>query len=174
MRAISLWQPWASAITLGAKTIETRSWYTSYRGAIAIHAAKRMVKNEIIEVFAKNHHWHEVFKDLMEANVSLTNPLWKILPLGAIVAVAHLSKCIPTECVAFNDLNRVHRPIRSTCVHYKCTERDMGDFTPGRYAWILTSIVGLSHPIPLKGQQGLWSLNMDICQQIEGQLSTHP
>ena len=26
MKAISLWQPWASAIALGAKRIETRSW----------------------------------------------------------------------------------------------------------------------------------------------------
>lgn len=43
MKAISLWQPYASLIALGAKTIETRSWappaqYLETR--IAIHAAK--------------------------------------------------------------------------------------------------------------------------------------
>jgi hypothetical protein len=40
MKAISLWQPWASAIALGMKRIETRGWSTNYRGRLAIHAAK--------------------------------------------------------------------------------------------------------------------------------------
>ena len=32
MRALSLTQPWATAIALGIKHWETRSWSTSYRG----------------------------------------------------------------------------------------------------------------------------------------------
>lgn len=40
MKAITLTQPWASLVAVGAKTIETRSWRTSYRGPLAIHAAK--------------------------------------------------------------------------------------------------------------------------------------
>lgn len=39
MRVISLRQPWATLVSLGAKSRETRSWYTSYRGPIAIHAS---------------------------------------------------------------------------------------------------------------------------------------
>lgn len=44
MKAVSLWQPWASLIACGAKTIETRSWpapRTVVGQRIAIHAAKR-------------------------------------------------------------------------------------------------------------------------------------
>jgi len=41
MRAITLWQPWASLMALGYKKIETRSWSTKYRGPLLIHAAKR-------------------------------------------------------------------------------------------------------------------------------------
>lgn len=41
MPVLTLWQPWASLIALGAKTIETRGWSTSHRGRIAIHAAGR-------------------------------------------------------------------------------------------------------------------------------------
>lgn len=41
MKALSLHQPWASAIALGLKHLETRSWATSYRGPLAIHAARR-------------------------------------------------------------------------------------------------------------------------------------
>jgi hypothetical protein len=41
MKAITIWQPWASLIAIGAKQYETRSWETKYRGPIAIHAAKK-------------------------------------------------------------------------------------------------------------------------------------
>ena len=36
MKALSLYQPWATAIALGSKRIETRGWPTSYRGPLAI------------------------------------------------------------------------------------------------------------------------------------------
>ena len=39
MKAITIWQPWATLLPLGVKLYETRSWATSYRGPIAIHAA---------------------------------------------------------------------------------------------------------------------------------------
>ena len=44
MKAISLWNPWAALIRCGAKTIETRSWSTQYRGQLAIHAAKKRLR----------------------------------------------------------------------------------------------------------------------------------
>lgn len=44
MKVITLWEPWASLIAVGAKKIETRSWNTNYRGRIAIHAAKKIVR----------------------------------------------------------------------------------------------------------------------------------
>ena len=41
MKALTIMQPWASLIACGAKTIETRSWPTKYRGPIAIHAGMK-------------------------------------------------------------------------------------------------------------------------------------
>jgi len=41
MKAISLKQPWASLVASGQKTIETRTWCTSYRGPILICASKK-------------------------------------------------------------------------------------------------------------------------------------
>jgi hypothetical protein len=41
MKAISLWQPLASAMILGVKKYETRSWTTNHRGQLLIHAAKK-------------------------------------------------------------------------------------------------------------------------------------
>lgn len=39
MRALSITEPYASLICDGVKTIETRSWRTSYRGPLLIHAS---------------------------------------------------------------------------------------------------------------------------------------
>lgn len=41
MKALSLWQPHAQAIALRLKRYETRCWPTSYRGPLAIHAARK-------------------------------------------------------------------------------------------------------------------------------------
>ena len=40
MKALTLTQPWATLVAMGAKRIETRSWTTNYRGPLAIHAGK--------------------------------------------------------------------------------------------------------------------------------------
>lgn len=37
-----------------------------------------------------------------------------------------------------------------------------GDFSPGRWAWLLEAIVVLDEPIPCKGKQGVWRLPDDL------------
>jgi hypothetical protein len=83
MKAISLWQPWASAIALGHKRVETRHWATRYTGPIAIHAAKRWT--------AAEREFAAVEKALGRLPVRL--------PLGAIVATATLMGCRLTQDV---------------------------------------------------------------------------
>ena len=39
MRTLSIHQPWASLIAFSEKTIEVRSWSTSFRGRLLIHAS---------------------------------------------------------------------------------------------------------------------------------------
>lgn len=99
MRALSLRQPWASLVTIGVKTIETRSWATKYRGPLAIHAAKRRPPI----------HWHRPDADLPPAiDLYAMDPCWEWTegddycgsyrwtgPLGAIVATAQLVDCVP-------------------------------------------------------------------------------
>ncbi|MFC0602296.1 hypothetical protein [Streptomyces palmae] len=38
LRALTLWQPWASAVAQLGKNIENRGWLTKYRGLVLIHA----------------------------------------------------------------------------------------------------------------------------------------
>ena len=42
MKALTVQQPWASAIVAGDKRVENRSWPTSFRGRIVIHAGGRV------------------------------------------------------------------------------------------------------------------------------------
>jgi len=41
MKALSIKQPWATAILVGQKTIETRTWFTKYRGPLLIVSSKK-------------------------------------------------------------------------------------------------------------------------------------
>lgn len=43
MKTLTVKQPWAELIVSGKKDIENRTWRTSYRGRILIHAAKTIV-----------------------------------------------------------------------------------------------------------------------------------
>jgi hypothetical protein len=40
MRALCIREPWASLICSGRKTVETRTWYTRYRGSVLLVASK--------------------------------------------------------------------------------------------------------------------------------------
>jgi len=78
---LSLWQPWATAIALGIKKNETRSWATNYRGWLAIHAAKRKMTDE-------------------EAWMTREFPRFAIpVPLGAVVCIVRLVGCLPIALV---------------------------------------------------------------------------
>lgn len=59
MKAISLWQPWASAIAVGAKRVETRSWATKYRGPP--DALIRQIKRAIYHLLKSTLEFATVF-----------------------------------------------------------------------------------------------------------------
>lgn len=46
MKALTVRQPWAWALMEGGKDIENRTWATTYRGPLAIHAAAGMTQQE--------------------------------------------------------------------------------------------------------------------------------
>ncbi|MGE0493239.1 MAG: ASCH domain-containing protein [Vulcanimicrobiota bacterium] len=89
MKAITLYQPWATLVALGVKTIETRSWYTGYRGPIAIHAGK---SNEHVYLA----RYHDPFRQALLA-ADPEKPF--DFPLGAVVATATLYDVLATEDV---------------------------------------------------------------------------
>jgi hypothetical protein len=147
MKALSLTQPWATLIAVGAKRIETRSWSTSYRGQVAIHAAKGFPR------YARELTLKEPFVSALLPEFES----WRCLPFGAIVAVATLTACVRTEDV----LTVVAANIRML-PH----ELEFGDYAPGRYGWVLAGVSRLCEPVPCKGALGLWDIDAALERQI--------
>lgn len=137
MKALTLWQPWASAIAWGLKRFETRSWKTDYLGYLAIHAAKRWSPEQ--QLFAA--------EPLLKPFVGSEK-----LPLGAVVCIVELQGCLPTQEV-LQALYAVDGRGRSTRAVY---EELLGDYSFGRWAWKLELVEVFDEPIPARGHQGLW------------------
>jgi hypothetical protein len=145
--AISLWQPWASLIALLEKRIETRSWSTPYRGWIAIHATKKTPPE------ARRLFGEFPFRDSLRnhpGRTLLSSPPIAMpdLPEGAVVAMACLINCVKVQSS--------HHAV-TLCHRYGAVfDPDYGDYTPGRYAWVLTQISAVWPAIPASGGRGIW------------------
>src|SRR5215212_7218280 len=87
MKVLSLLQPWASLVVMGLKKIETRSWQTSYRGELLIHASLGKTGGLI----AKEPPFVKYIPD------------FKNLPFGAIIGKVVLENILPVESFYFSD-----------------------------------------------------------------------
>ena len=131
MKAITIKEPWASMISHGFKTMETRPWSTSYRGKIAIHAGKGKPDKE----------WMENVPEMMEMIDDDVHP-------GCIVAHANLVDCVPITKELIDEVKENH------------SEYISGFYGEGRYAFILDDIIPIE-PTPINGRQRLWNLPDD-------------
>lgn len=143
MKAITIIQPWATLISVGAKQFETRGWPTRHRGPIAIHAGKK-IDREACE--------REPIKSALVVHGYTADNL----PTGAIVATANLTECHPinvdgvTFAATVNDEGVIVR-------EYEDEEFAFGHYEVGRFAWELIDVQHLLESVPMKGQQGLWN-----------------
>ena len=161
MRALTLHQPWASLIAVGAKRIETRSWPvpstqpvgTENYSKIAIHAGKTIIRapfdykptseqmRGINWQYDPNRRFHERVSHYLGRN-------WKDkLPTGCIVATAIIERC-----VIMNRENEHLWPAKDS------DERLFGEYDYGRCMWFLTDIEPVDPPINIRGYQGLWTV----------------
>jgi len=130
MKALTLTQPWASLVAISAKKIETRSWSTTYRGPLAIHAAKGWTREDRELIF------EEPFQEYLRL-AGFRSPA--DFPLGAVLAIVDLVGC---------DLIRYAIPPEP--------ERSFGNYEVGRSAWKMANLRRLLVPVPAKGALGLW------------------
>jgi len=144
MKTITLWQPWASLKALDEKRNETRSWYTGYRGPLAIHAATNVPP-------AVKHLFHEdPFCSTLKTET---------VPLGSVIAICNLVDCLYIASDGLREYDP-KRPIRIGEIVFPLpagNELAFGDYTPGRFTWITDSTYQLAEPITAKGHQSLWN-----------------
>ncbi len=144
IKCISLWQPWASLMAIGAKKIETRHWPIRYRGPLAIHAAKNESSMHLLRSAAFNSElW---LHDMVKLDEQF-NFISHSLPLGAIVAVVNLTGCERTEDLVQKISGQ---------------EESFGDYSAGRYGWVTQLRYALPEPIPFRGQQGLFDIDAKL------------
>lgn len=142
MKCLSILQPWGLPNCNWGQEIETRSWQREYRGPLAIHASK-------------GREWWKIAHDEPFRSVLLEAGLYRQddLPYGAVIATCNMVNCLLIQVDGlYSRLNN-----RKVCDLPPEPERSFGDYTPGRYAWILEDTKSLPEPIPVKGHQGLWN-----------------
>jgi hypothetical protein len=86
MKCLSIRQPWALLVCVGARTIENRSWNTSYRGEVAIHAGGY---RDAVLHFEQQDSWD--------------GSLSEVISFGAIIGVAELFETVPFDQRAWDD-----------------------------------------------------------------------
>lgn len=142
MKALTLTQPWATLVAIGAKRFETRTWQTAYRGPIAIHAATGFPTD------ARILCTRDPFRKALAAAGYYADTE---LPRGCIVGVADLHGITSTVAV------------RHTL---SAQELEFGNYDDGRFAWMLTGAWKHATTIPIKGKLGLWALPVGIERQL--------
>jgi hypothetical protein len=143
MKALTLHPPWCYLVP-DPKGVETRGWSTAYRGWLAIHASRKWDKGGL--KFGK----HPAVEHALQRILAETQ--WPELPNGAIVAVGRIAGVIPTE-------------------QFRCPTglALWGDYSPGRYVWVLDAAKRLREPISCPGKQGLWDVAGAVVEQIRAQ-----
>ncbi|TAL29067.1 MAG: hypothetical protein EPN98_21740 [Phenylobacterium sp.] len=150
MLALTLFDPWAQLCIIGAeaggKGIETRGWAAPVwaRGRIAIHSSKAFKREDVDTFFSPG--FREVFEAAGFATASS-------LPRGCIIGTVFLAGCYPVELLTAKWPEDAR-------------ERRFGNYTPGRWGWVLKDPIRLREPVPCRGLQKLWTIPSDVLSRI--------
>ena len=134
LKAITVQQPWAWAIAAGIKLVENRTWATNYRGPLAIHAGKTVDTDSVAMVKSM----------LVELGVvkSLEEPAPHphLKATGAVVAIANLTGICEDSA-------------RCYCGPWAAI---------GPKHWQLKDVDAFDEPVPARGAQGLWNIDLAV------------
>ena len=131
MKVLSIIEPWATLIKENKKYIETRTWETSYRGELYIHASKKKIN-------IKDEQIQELLKLLPSTEMNY----------GKIICKCQLVDCIYMDEKFINE-------IKQNKQEYIC-----GYYQVGRYAWILEKTELIKPKIEAKGKLNIWNFEI--------------
>ena len=144
VKAISLWQPWATIWLLSdpdEKLFETRHWYTRHRGRLLIHAAKKQ-DGEVRECLGE---------DVTRAVLGRHGLMVEGLGYGAIIGEIDLVDC--------RQMNQLPAP--------SIRDRHWGFWSPERFGWKRgPGPVLYPKAIPYRGAQALFDVPDSVLQEV--------
>ncbi len=127
MKALTIKQPYASAIMLGHKQYETRTWHPGKTNEFALHAGlgEGVTAQTWLETLMPVSDW----------------PKLSELPHGAVLGIVTITDVYPVDEIK-EDIDEF--------------EFHIGDWSNG-YAWEIEVVEIFDTPIPAKGQLGFWN-----------------
>jgi hypothetical protein len=157
MKAITMTQPWATLLAVGANRIETRSWPTNFRGPLAIHAALGFPPHAA--ALCRQSPYAEA---LAAAGYHSAADL----PRGKIISVGVLEELLRCDQASAASVTR-----QSRAGQLPPGELAFGDFSAGRFGFVMAAMRALPSPVPARGMLGLWTVPPAIEQQVLAQLA---
>jgi activating signal cointegrator 1 len=136
MKVLSFLQPWASLTVMGLKKLETRSWSTKHRGELLIHASM----GQSGALLAQEPPFSKYITDFSK------------LPFGAIIGKVQLTDIIKVQSLHMSD---------AVINQLTMEERAFGDYSNGRYVWVLEEPELFTKPVKMKGTLGLWNFELE-------------
>lgn len=172
MKALSVWEPWASLLAHGIKHIETRSWSTPYRGPLLIHAGLKWnggllkmcqaagpIKDALAALGVDEKTGYS-----SGARQKLRRPL---LPFGAIIGRVELVGCYPTTSVRMvSDPSHDVRAL-GDILEITPKEEAFGDFGAARFAWLCRNPVVFAEPYSRGGMQGIFDVPERVVKELK-------
>jgi hypothetical protein len=157
MKAITMTQPWATLLALGANRIETRSWPTSYRGPLAIHTAIGFPKHAV--------------------ELCRQSPYAEALAAGGYDDAADLPRGKVISVGTLDDLLRCDESTERSIIEQSragllpAHELAFGDFSAGRFGFVLSDMRMLASPLLARGMLGLWNVPAELEDRIVSQIT---
>jgi hypothetical protein len=165
MKALTIWQPWASLIAIGAKPYEFRSWQPprSLRGRkLAIHAGARQVRKAEIEDLIIRLRDPRDLSPCLRAETALPF-LEKVMagllvkPAGGLLPDAEEPFRLPLSCiVAIVTVGQPKRGDECAAEFGDAAGNDSDRDGTFNWGWPMLDLQPVIPPIEARGAQGIW------------------
>lgn len=130
MKALTISQPFASLIASGEKFIENRTWRTSFRGQLAIHAGK--------------------------GTQYLTRQELSKVPHGCVLAIGNLTACVRLSEIRERDQDPQRRLRLIAGTNKSWSQAARHAHAEGPWCWIIEDVREIE-PVECKGAQQFWN-----------------
>lgn len=154
MKALTIWQPWATLIAFDAKPYEFRGWKApkSLIGQrIAIHAGARPVKHKEVASIL------EALEESGDMNPGMIKEHAKVLLQSVLEGKYHL----PHSCIVCTAVLGEPVSARNLVENSSPVSNDSDREEHFNFAWPLTDIQPIIPPTPARGKQGFWNTNLE-------------